>query len=65
MNQDLSACPVRLPMAANAAPVWDKACLSGQKRSRLIGSVEFTNLIELMRKYHSVKERSILIMGLS
>ena len=48
-------------MAANAAPRKDKACLSGQKRSRLIGSVEFTNLIELMRKYHSVKERSIVL----
>ena len=55
MNQDLSACPFRLPVAANAAPRRDEACLSGQKLSLLNGSVEFTNLIELMRKYPRCK----------
>jgi hypothetical protein len=65
MNQDLSACPIRLPMAANAAPRRDKACLSVQKLSLLNGSVEFTNLIELTRQYLVIKERAIVIMGLS
>jgi len=42
-KQDLSACPIKLPMAADAAPLRDKACLSGQKLSQLNGNVEFTN----------------------
>jgi len=46
-------------MAADAAPLRDKACLSGQKLSLLIESVEFTNLIELMRKYHCCKKNVI------
>ena len=43
----------------------DKACLSVQKLSLLNGSVEFTNLIELTRQYLVIKERAIVIMGLS
>lgn len=35
----------------------DKACLNAQKLSLLIESVEFTNPIELMRKYNCYKER--------